>query len=64
MDGHPTEQINIRIPATLGDRLRQVADAESNHISAVVRRLLAKGLDDLDVATTPARRPRGGRNGD
>ncbi len=37
--------LNVRMSATLIERLQRVADRESNNIAAVVRRLLSAGLD-------------------
>jgi hypothetical protein len=63
MARNPTEQIGIRLPVTLGDRLREIAVSENNHLSAVMRRLLTQGLDELEGRTSQRREGRsdGGR---
>jgi hypothetical protein len=49
-----TRTIYFRAPGPLSFRLQQIADTEQNSISAVVRRLLALGLEHQNHELTPS----------
>ena len=55
------DSISFRVPRDVGDRIRQEAYKEREHMGDVARRYLLAGLSAAEVLRPPTGSPDGGR---